>query len=91
MIAAEQPDGRALRANTLTWLALCGLTLVSFFVSDSLARAALAPILAVAALKCSLVGLQFMGLRAAHPLLRAGFLAIFGALVVALWIAHRQG
>lgn len=91
-VSAEAADGtRALRANTVTWLALCALTLVGFFVSDSLARAALLPILAVAGAKCSLVGFQFMGLRAAHPLLRACFLVMFGAVVVALWIAHRQG
>jgi hypothetical protein len=91
VIAAAKEGGRELRANTLTWLALCGLTLVSFFVSDSLVRAALVPILAVAAVKCSLVGFQFMGLRAAHPLLRACFLVVFGALVFALWVAHRHG
>jgi hypothetical protein len=82
---------RALRANTLTWLALCGLTLTSFLVSDSLARAALVPILVVAGAKCSLIGFQFMGLRAAHPLLRACFLVLFAAVVFALWIANRPG
>ncbi len=87
--SAELP--RALRANAITWLLLMGLTLTSFLVSDSLARAALLPILAVAAAKCSLVGLRFMGLVSAHPLLRVGFLVLFGALVTALWMASRAG
>lgn len=78
-----------LRWNAITWASLIGLTLVSFFVSE--ARAALVPILAVAGVKCGLVGLQFMGLRRAHPVVRAGFLALFGALVLALFLAHRHG
>jgi len=84
--APRAPD---LLWNTLTWATLIGLTMVSFLVSD--ARAALLPILAVAGVKCGIVGLQFMGLRAAHPVVRAGFMVLFGALVFALFLAHRHG
>ncbi|MBK7395186.1 MAG: cytochrome C oxidase subunit IV family protein [Myxococcales bacterium] len=91
MSAPSTPAPRApeLLGNTLVWAALLGLTMVGFVVSD--ARAALVPILVVAGVKCGLVGLQFMGLRAAHPAVRAGFLALFCGLVFALFLAHRHG
>lgn len=87
--AAPAPRAGELLANTLVWAALIGLTMVSFIVSD--ARAALVPILAVAGVKCGLVGLQFMGLRAAHLAVRAAFLVLFCALLLALFVAHRHG
>jgi len=76
-------------SNAAAWGLLMGLTMASFFVSES--RAALLTIVTVAGVKCALVGLQFMGLRASRPLVRAAFLALFAALVVALFVAHRHG
>lgn len=87
--SAPPPRAAELLVNSLVWAALIGLTIVGFVVSD--ARAALVPILAVAGVKCGLVGLQFMGLRAAHPAVRAAFLVLICILLVGLFFAHRHG
>lgn len=79
------------RARTLVLLVLVALTLASFAAGDALGRAAALPILAAALAKSALVGLEFMELRRAHPLLRAAFAALIGAVVLALWIALRRG
>ncbi len=79
----------ASRSRTYVWVALLGLTFVSFAAGDRLARAALVPIMIAAALKSSMVGFEFMELRRAHPLWRAAFATLIGAIVVALFVAQR--
>lgn len=74
------------RASTVTWLALVALTLTSFTLSEtSGVRAAVLPILIAALAKASLVGFQFMELRAAHVAWKVAFGGLLAVLVVALW------
>lgn len=84
MSLARSPD-------TLAYVALVGLTFASYAASDALGAAALSPILAVATAKSALVGFQFMGLRAAHPVWRVAFTALVGGVVLAVWAARRLG
>ena len=89
-MTAKEPAS-ALRSRTYVWMALLGLTFVSFGAGDRLARAALVPIMIAAALKSSMVGFEFMELRRGHPIWRAAFATLIGAIVVALLVAQRVG
>ena len=65
-----------MKANTVVWIILMLLTVVSVRLSDS--SAAVALILAVAGLKFALVGWQFMDLRKSPAVWSAALFAVLG-------------
>jgi caa(3)-type oxidase subunit IV len=80
---------RAVDADTRALAALVALTLAAFAAADGAGAAAAAVVLGVALAKSIVVGMQFMGLGRAHPIVRAAFVATVGAIVVAVAIARR--
>jgi len=79
------------RTDLLTWIALVGLTLTGFALSDKASgHAAMVAISTVAILKAMCVGFQFMRLRDAHPAWRVAFSGMLLAFL-AVTIAVRSG
>ena len=77
-----------MNTNGLTWLLLVALSAGSFRAAESgtsasAGRVVLFLVLA-AALKSLLVGWQFMELRTAHPLWRAGFALLLGGYMISV-------
>jgi caa(3)-type oxidase subunit IV len=74
------------RSTHVAFLALVALTVVGFAVRDIRdAHLAGVVILGAAGAKASLVGLQFMELRAAHLAWKLAFAAAVVGFVVAMW------
>ena len=71
-----------MKTNTITWIALVGLTGVSLLVSERYqSGGAAGVILAAAAVKCAVLGWEFMELRSAHWFWRAGFLGVLAGIL----------
>lgn len=68
-----------MNTNIITWIFLIALSLISYFSSASdLGRASVFALMAVAILKCLLVGFQYMELRHAHLAWKLAFVSLIG-------------
>lgn len=79
-----------MRANTIVWLALVGLTLGGFLLGAAASRAhAGFLILTLAGGKGLLLGWRFMEVRVAHPAWKAAFAGAVVVLVAGLALLSR--
>lgn len=67
-----------MRSNTLTWIVLILLSVVSYLLGG---RDAALFVLLAAGIKAGLVGWQFMELRTAHPVWNVGLLSILAVVL----------